>query len=342
MTKLSHTGADAYKRMLEIFNLLTQTSSISVVSGYLKSKGLKHSAGSWDDLLTKRIQPAFSDNQISLEELMDLLRHAEESGRQHVFLYESKPDLVKAMLDQAAVMQKLAVTGIAHVAAAPLIVAETPVPQIVDVRWENKALLVKIVAQRIVPKLDETIHSADGFNRNYKLVPHRVVHLFRLHPNGILELRVASHSTSTRYTEDISRLFAMLDFLLPLGNFKPYSLRKAKEYIWKNKENLGDRLRVVDSMMKNDDGYALRGIATSDDGNVGTDPATTQSLDLFRGKDGYCDSLNLYFLPHGDPAFPTKEIHVILPSVINEFAVPGRCSHVEFEHIFNEIRAFNA
>jgi hypothetical protein len=343
MTTLSQTGPDAYGRMISIFELLKQTSSISVISGYLKSKGLSFSAGSWDDLLTKRIEPAFNEHKISLDELLELLRRAEESGRQHVFLYEAKPDVAGQMIDQASVMKKLSSKNLEHLAASPLIVTDAPTAQIVDVRWEDGRLIVKIVAQRTTMELDSSVQNPDGtIDKKFKLAQKRVVHVFRLHQNGTLELRVASLSSSTRYTEEITSLFAMVDFLMPLGSFKPVVLRKAKEYIWVNHEALKDRLRVVDSVMKNDDGYAVRGIATSDGGNIGTNEATTQSLDLFRGEKGYCDSLNVYFLPRGEPAFPAKEIHVILPGTMNEFAIPAKCSHVEFEYILDEIRAFNA
>lgn len=343
MTTLPPTYADAYAQMVKVFALLRQTSSISVVSGYLKEKGLTSSAGSWDELFTKRIEPAFQANKISLKELTDLLRNAEESGRQHVFLYTCKAAHAKTLIDESSVLEKLAGKGLASLATAPLMLTEAPVAQIVDVRWVSGRLLVKIVGQRTVQELDSSVQSEEGIiDKRYKLVQKRVVHLFRLSPNGVLELRVASHSTSTRYTEDITMLFGMVDFLMESGDFKPISLLKAKEYIWVNQATLSDRVRLIDSLMKNNDGFALHGLATWDGGNIGKNRATQESLEKFRGQDGYCDGHILGFLPRGTPLFPTKEIRVLLRGLTNEFAIPAKCSHTEFEYIFDEVRAFNA
>jgi hypothetical protein len=329
--------------MVKVFELLRQTSSISVVSGYLKAKKLTHSAGSWDELFKKRVEPAYSENKISLDELTELLRNAEESGRQHVFLFEADKDVAKSLIDQSSVMQKLAQKGLAHVAAAPLLVTEAPTAQIVDVRWSDGRLVVKIVAQRTVQELTSTVQNADGtVDRHYALVHKRVVHLFRLSPSGMLELRIASHSSGTRYTEDISMLRGMVDFLLPQGSFKLVNLRKAKEYIWANEAALSKRIRLLNSLMRNDDGIALNGFSISDGGNLSESESAKQSLNLFRGKDGYCDGLIFGLLPQGDPPMPAKEIRVLLQGMLNEFAIPSKCSHVEFEHILDEIRAFNA
>jgi hypothetical protein len=52
--------------------------SLSVVGEFLKSKELHHSAGSWQDLLDKRIIPALRAQQITLKELNQLLAEVEE------------------------------------------------------------------------------------------------------------------------------------------------------------------------------------------------------------------------------------------------------------------------
>lgn len=343
MTNLSQTGVDAYAQMLQIFELLKQTSSIGVISGYLKSKGLVHSASSWEDLLTKRIEPAFSENKISLAELLTLLRNAEESGRQHVFLYSCSVATARALSDKASVIPKLAAKGLSHVATAPLLLAEAPTAQIVDVRWDDSRFTVKIVAQRRVNELESTETDAEGFTTKiYKLVNKRVVHVFRLHLDGTLELRVASHASSTRYTEEITSLLAMVDFLMPIGDFRPISLKKAKNFLWTERQTLVDKVRFIDSIMKNDEGFMVRGISSSDGGNITESPSTVHSLESFRDDNGYCETQNIYFIPYGEPAFPPKEVHVILAGAINEYAIPAQCSHLDYEYVFNEIKKFNA
>jgi hypothetical protein len=351
MSKEPQSNAADYARVTQIFKLLKQTSSIGVISGYLKSKGLVHSASSWDELFTKRIEPAFLKNEISLEELLELLRNAEESGRQHVFLYKCKQTTAVELLDRQKVRKALVAKQMAGLLGSPLLLdlEDISKAQIVDVRWTttNKgvdvSMTVKIVAHRHVNELSSTVTNADGsILKLFTPVKRRVVHVFRLHRDGTLEVRIASHATSTRYEEDLRHLRDMVEFLIPAANFKPISLTKAKERLWVDWEALSDRVRFVDSTLKNDEGYMLRGISSSEGGNIKSNSATTESLEMFRKSDGYCDAQNIYFLPCGEPPKPSKQTHVILGGAIHEFAVPANCSHIDYEHVFDEIRTLNA
>src|SRR5579864_6233442 len=63
-------------------------SSLSAVSEFLRGKGVSHSAGSWEQMFERRIQPALDSGKLSDNDIRMLLREAEDFGRQHVFLYE--------------------------------------------------------------------------------------------------------------------------------------------------------------------------------------------------------------------------------------------------------------
>jgi len=73
------------KRTLEaidsIFGLLRPATSLAVVSDFLKSKNLRFSATSWEEMKEKRILPAIRQQKISLADLKQLLSEAEEFGR---------------------------------------------------------------------------------------------------------------------------------------------------------------------------------------------------------------------------------------------------------------------
>ena len=59
---------------------LQSVTSLSVVSEFLKSKGVPHSAGSWEEMHEKRIAPSLHSKKITLPELVHLLGEAEELG----------------------------------------------------------------------------------------------------------------------------------------------------------------------------------------------------------------------------------------------------------------------
>ena len=70
--------------------LLPGATSASVVSEFLKSKGLHFSAPSWSEMISKRLTPALLARQITVQELSALLNAAEEYGKCHVFLFNAK------------------------------------------------------------------------------------------------------------------------------------------------------------------------------------------------------------------------------------------------------------
>src|SRR5258708_4892986 len=86
------------KRTLEaidsIFELLRPATSLVVVSDFLKSKNLRFSATSWEEMKEKRIIPAIRQQKISLTDLKKLLSEVEEFGRSHIFLYRAPADRV--------------------------------------------------------------------------------------------------------------------------------------------------------------------------------------------------------------------------------------------------------
>lgn len=338
---------EAYERLLQIFTLLKQTSAIGVISEYLKAKGLTHSASSWDELFTKRIEPAFLNNQISLNDMLELLRNAEESGKQHIFLYRCDEASAVQLMNRVLVRQKLIQKGIAQVLTSPLLLNDSPTLQIVDVRWATQgvdvAMTIKLVGQRHVNELSSTVQNSDGsITKIYTPIKKRVIHVFRLNRDGLLEVRIASHATSNRYEEDLLRLRSMVDFLLPQNQFNPVSLKDAKERLWIDRVTLNQKVRYVDSTLKNDDGYMLRGISASEGGNITSNSATEASLEMFRNNDGYCDTQNIYFLPNGNPPMPSKKIHVIVGGALHEFAIPANCSHIDYEYVLGQLRTLNA
>jgi len=52
------------KKTKLIVDILSQTTSLHIISEFLKTKGVSHSAGSWESLLNKRILPAISSHHM--------------------------------------------------------------------------------------------------------------------------------------------------------------------------------------------------------------------------------------------------------------------------------------
>src|SRR3989442_591551 len=83
-----------------VVKLLSEVTSLDVVSEYLKSRGLTHSAGSWDQMRNKRILPAISKGKLTFQDLFRLLAESEEHGRCHTFLYQCKQGEIRRVFDR--------------------------------------------------------------------------------------------------------------------------------------------------------------------------------------------------------------------------------------------------
>src|SRR5438477_2437136 len=102
--------------------LLSRATSLGVVSEFLKTKGLHHSAGSWDEVREKRIIPAIGRQKLTVDDLVKLLSEVEEFGRNHTFLYQGKQSDIKKLLDENYVSGVSRKLGHAHALNGSLLV----------------------------------------------------------------------------------------------------------------------------------------------------------------------------------------------------------------------------
>lgn len=184
------------KQIEIVLNLLQGITTINVVSEFLKSRGIHHSASSWVELRTKRIMPAVEQGILSYSNLLDLLGMSEECGNQHVFLYKlAKTTATKCLNRQAIdeVIKKL------DLGSLPRLLVKPENPTISDVRLEPdtapaKALTIKVVSTVLRKEkiVDETIKDIQTIK--YRNVPERSVNLLKLHQDGFVEVRIQSHS----------------------------------------------------------------------------------------------------------------------------------------------------
>jgi hypothetical protein len=69
------------------------------------------------------------------------------------------------------------------------------------------------------------------------------------------------------------------------------------------------------------------------------DSGAAESIDKFRGHGAHCDSSNIWFRPV--EGIFTREIHVLVSGLSNEFAVTANCTRTEYEYVLNELRTCN-
>ena len=218
--------------------LIERATSIAVVRDFLKSRGLQHSAGSWEDLRTKRVLPAYDEGKISLADLQELLRSTEGYGRQHVFLFKCPEDRAALLLADDRIQRVLAENNISEVGFDPLVVDLPEQPTFVDVRTAVidgvKSVSIKEIEKRTSKKLTSQVDdtAAMTLTKVYRYEHQRAINVARLWANGLLEVRIASRDNSTQYKDDLNQLFYRLRSIFPRSEFKDVSLGDLKKNLW--------------------------------------------------------------------------------------------------------------
>jgi len=332
---------DHINRENTVLDLLSEATSLSVVSEFLRAKNLTHSAGSWKDMREKRLLPYLRDFSITLDELVTLVSSAEESGDQHIFLFHCTEDPLE-MLDRDGVHKNLRRLGLEHLINGPDMNRMPQIPTIVDVRWNTAdvdlSLVVKVAEVRAKRVLEKERAFHGKFIKIYSDKPVRAVNVAKLHRNGVLELRIQSHDTS-KYDADLNRFIRLINSFFPMTRFGETSLSTAKDTMWARREELRELIRYTDASVIDEQGNRIRAATGSDQSNL-SDSAAGKSVDYMLQQDAnaYCSDSNLWFVKSEKLVSP---IHVLLNGASNEFAVPRKCSEADYEYVFSQIRHFN-
>jgi len=326
-----------------VFKLLKETTSIQVISTFLKSKNLHFSASSWDQLIESRLIPSLQSADISIEELTLLLKDVEEHGRQHVFMYVCKNESLSKYFSEKYWSELMEDKGLKEVHEKPALLDQPSSPTIVDLRIDEinstKYLTVKVVESRVfIRALDEAVNG-NIITKTFERVHERAVTLFRLGQHGHLEIRIQSHSNSTDYEKDVTRAWSRVSKIFDKEDFYELSLQKAKDNLWINRQSLKSKIRFSKFVVKNLDGMSLDLSCGPQDQDILSSNGAVTSIESFVADDGHFDRCNVWFIPFNEK--PTKELHVYLTKKSNEFAITSNCTLADYEYVINEIKSIN-
>jgi hypothetical protein len=337
------------ERSLEfILKLLRENSTIQRIQSFLAERELPRSASAWEELFSERILPALKSGKITESDLIGLLRESEEYGTQHVFLY--KTERFAQIQDRRRVRKILKARGIEDVLERPQFVNMPDEPTIVDVRSldsrDGSTLVMKVVQTRELERVEPDPDQEDRLR--IIRTPMRAVHVLRLNPSGLLEMAVESHSGPRaagarglrryRYNEDVDELWTICGDVFPRDDFELVPLTRVKANLWKKRRELSEEVRFSDVAGRNEAGSILR-MATGDlEDDLSSDTSASRSVDVFARR-AIFDRSNIYFRKR-DP-LPSREIHVLVGGMINEFAVPASCSKDDYDYILGRLLYHN-
>jgi hypothetical protein len=324
-----------------IVKVLSQITTISVVTEFLKSKSLTSSASGWKELEEKRILPAIDSGKLSLDELMKLLSSSEEHGRQHVFLFKTSPKTAATLFDETKIREGLQKNGAETVIDEPRFLDEPEEMKISEVRINDEYILIKFIETKI--SMTQVGMETEGniLKKIYEIHKERGVNILKLHRDGLLEIRIGSHRSSGGYAKALKAFETIANDFFPMTSFAYLSVSKLKSNLWDKREELEGKIRFTNWTLKNDYGNSLQASSSSVKDDLRSDKGLQSSLETFIESDAYCDSTNLYFLKSDENSLPSAEIHVLLTGESNEFAITKHCDKEDYEYVLSEIRKLN-
>ena len=316
-----------------------------MIREFLKQKDLTHSAGSWPELKEKRLLPALKSGSVTIEELVTLLSEVEEYGHAHTFLYQCPKADALALTDQTTVRALAKKHGLTESIGSGQVLNQPTAPTVAAIRFEEeprgKSLVFKIVEKRFEHKFLQEITEGNRYRMEWEIHEARAINIVRLFSFGLLEIRIASHS-SKKYDADIKRMLSALQPFIPFDKFKEVSLKKAKIELWSKPEKYSDKICFSNFTGRGGDGGTINAASGTEEGDLLANSKVSKFLgDFVKSADAYCEHSSLYWLPK-EGGLPSTKIHVILPSLRNELAVPAHCSKADYEHVLNEIRALSS
>ena len=335
-----------------LFRLLKENATLGEVSRFLKGRGLHYSAGSWDYLFENRLTAAIDAGKLTRADLIDLLRLSEEHGKQHVFLYKCSRKDAATLPDEHRVNALLAEMGLGGVREQPRILDQPRQLTVTDVRWEGRpgkqSFVFKVVKQRMHTLFVGETTENDFLVRRYRQSTVRAVNLFKLHPDGMLELRIFSHTNTSDYRADVQEMWQVVGEILPRAQFTEFSIANAKSTLWAQRSAISNIVSFSDSSLTNQQGTRLLAATGTEQMSLYDDEGATESIEVFLKHNAYCDGLNIWWLAprneHGEEdsiKVPSKDTHMLLPRSLNEFALPSKCAGDDYDYVFGQLRKFN-
>lgn len=326
-----------------LIKLLEETTTIPIISSFLKEKNLHHSASGWDELIDSRVLPAYNDNKILYVELISLLRDVEEHGKQHIFLFKCSVEKAEHYLSEEYMAEISAKNNFAELMAVPAILDQPEIPTIVDVRIEttntDKYLIIKVVERRAFMKALSEETQGNIVTKKFERVLERAVNVIRLSKDGFLEMRLKSHTNSSEYQLDIARFWNLISSIIDKTDFEDVSLQKAKDRLWADSEVLSEFIRYSKFVVKNLEGISFDISCGPEDQNLTDSEGAVGSINNFLEHDGHFDKSNIWFLSKN--GFPSKDLHVIIPKQRNEFAITASCTKDEYRYVISKLRSIN-
>ncbi len=331
----------------ELFEVLESQTTLAAVRAFLQEKRVSYSASSWANMLKTRVGPALADGLISREELIGLVREAEEHGNKHVRLYQfpkERLDEVRNSIKSSAVEAWARAKGFPG-AGEYVFDAYPKSPLVIEVRVgdgnDADALIVK-TARTEYRRQRGLLTQIDG-QEVYVAprVPYRAVDVLKVHSNGLVEARLAPRTEPPiSYTGTANALLNRLDGLLQSAPMGELSLAPAKNAFSKmqKEQKVAENFELYETQHKNDRGDRIQSSSQAELGGILSSEVMTEVIKQFTvgDPDAYCEKVRVSY-QYGK----VKKINAIISEDVNEIIFTAGLTRDEYDRVLSAILEVN-
>jgi hypothetical protein len=337
----------------ELFRLVDNLCTADQVQGLLRTvkgqKDVRITAENKSDLIERNLRAAVGSRALSLDQVYELVRTAEENGNQHIFYFKPKGGRVSAdSLKLESIARNLWGADWEKKMSFPDVKLKENRYIYADFRPWNpgqkpRDWMLKVYGNI---KFDRfTGNEKQEGTRLYKEFVRddlRVVLLARWNSPDLLELRVQRDESVRRVKSWVDQLWLKLGGALRQEDFLPWDLSKARRRMIddedKNKATYHFRdTRLQDSLSNR---VSFETFATQGD-LFASEEAKAAIRDILNGKDSKCTHLAAAWLPRND-GVPAQEYRTLLGNrEPNEVIFSAHCTAKEIHCVTDKLRYFN-
>ncbi|MCC6008288.1 MAG: hypothetical protein JJU40_11475 [Rhodobacteraceae bacterium] len=331
-----------------LFEVLENQATLDAVRVFLRSKKLPHSASSWKKMIEERVEPALSSGAITRDDLIGIIREAEEHGNKHVRLFHFGADYLD---DLRGVMTLEAVSAWAKDKGFPspgeyVFSAYPTNPVVTEVRvgdGEDAYALVVKIARTEYRRKRGVLTVVDG-QEVYLAprVPFRAVDVLKIHQNGLVEVRLNPRTEPPiSYSGTANSVLSQVKGLVEVDLIGELSLSTAKNSFsdLRKEREVFENFELYETQHKNDRGDRIQSSSQVEQGGILTSSVMTKVIRQFTVDDpeAYCEKVRVSY-NYGK----AKRINAILSEDTNEIIFTAGLSREEYDEVLGAIVKVNS
>lgn len=330
-----------------LFEVLENQATLDAVRAFLRKKQLPHSASSWAKMIETRVAPALSSGAISVDELVGIIREAEEHGKKHVRLFHIPEDRLK---DVKGAIQEDVVAAWAktkgHPGTGEYVFAAYPTnPLVAEVRVgdgnDKDCLVLKIARTEHRRKRGELKEIGGQEVYVSPRVPFRAVDVLKVHANGLVEVRLNPRTEPPiSYSGTANSVLSQVEGLIDPTQIGELSLATAKNSFsdQQKKQQVVENFELYETQHKNDRGDRIQSSSQAEQGGILTSDVMTEVIKQFTVGDpeAYCEKVRVSY-----QFGKVKKINAILSEDTNEIIFTAGLSREEYDEVLSAILKVN-